>query len=42
MEGARYSRLTYFLPQKKHHLRGMGTDVSEDVLGRCSHLSTPL
>lgn len=31
-----------FPEQKKHHFRGISTDVSEDVLGRCSHLSTPL
>lgn len=42
MEGARYSWLTYFTLQQKHHLRAMGTDVTEDVLGRCSNLSTPM
>lgn len=36
MEGARYSRLTYFL-HKRNIIRGpRGTDVSVDVLGRCS------
>lgn len=42
MEGARYSRLTYFLCERNIIWGPWGTDVSEDVLRRCSHLSTPL